>query len=175
MLHGAWGHAVGGHEGLLLVGAHVGEPADAVGWRGVHCLRAAALVLLHLYCCALLLRDALRLHHETEVGRRVWCWEAVCWRHGHALHTHLRLWWYAFERHLASHTWMNVWHWHGCAHAVWKLLHRLLLRVVLVLAWHGEVGGAVILRVVAHVWRRRSIHVRVTALLPWLSGRVGHL
>lgn len=175
MLHWAGRHAVGWHEGLLLVRAHVGEPADAVGGGGVHCLRPA-LVLLHLYGCALLLGDALRLHDEAEIGRRVWCWETVCGRHGHALHSHLRLWWYAFERHLASHTWMNVWHWHGCAHAVWKLLHRLLLRVVLVLAWHGEVGGAVILCVVAHVWRRRSIHVRVTALLPLLcTRRVAHL
>lgn len=89
MLHRVGGHAVGGHEGLL-VWSHVGEAADGVWWRGVHCLwAAAALVLLHLYCCALLLRDALCLHHETEIGSRVGCWEAVGGGHGHPLHSHL--------------------------------------------------------------------------------------
>lgn len=47
---------------------------------------------------------------------------------------------------------------------------------MVVLAWHGEIGGAVVLRVVAHVWRWRSVHVRVTALLCLLcTAGVAHL
>ena len=184
LLHGVGGHAVRRHETLLLLAwhpSHIRQTANRIRRGRVHSLHSPTpLMLLHLHRRALLLRDPLRLHDETKIGCRVRCREAVRGTHGHPLHSHLCLLRDALEWHWTTHTGVQIWHWHpGCAHAVGKLLHTLLLLLLLlrvVLAWHGEVGGAVLgVVVAAHVWGWGRVHVRVSALLLVLAGGVAHL